>query len=98
LDTPTSFYEFWKFETISRIYLNKKGKRKGLNSAWAESGPRLQRKARWRGTRGQPEGRLGHGLAAGPAADAAHALHARGGVVARLSAARWWLASGNVLV
>jgi hypothetical protein len=24
LDIPTSFYEFWKFETISRIYLNKK--------------------------------------------------------------------------
>jgi hypothetical protein len=26
LNTHTSFYEFWKFETISRIYLNKKEK------------------------------------------------------------------------
>jgi hypothetical protein len=28
LDIPTSFYEFWNFETISRIYLNKKEKKK----------------------------------------------------------------------
>jgi hypothetical protein len=27
LDIPTSFYEFWKFETISEIYLNKKEKK-----------------------------------------------------------------------
>jgi hypothetical protein len=29
LNIPTSFYEFWKFETISEIYLNKKEKEKG---------------------------------------------------------------------
>jgi hypothetical protein len=29
LDTPTSFYEFWKFETISGIYLNRNKKEKG---------------------------------------------------------------------
>jgi hypothetical protein len=28
LDTPTTFYEFWKFEIISGIYLNKKEKKR----------------------------------------------------------------------
>jgi hypothetical protein len=42
LDIPTSYYEFWKFEIISVIYLNKKEKRKGLNSAWAEFSPWLR--------------------------------------------------------
>jgi hypothetical protein len=28
LDIPTSFYEFYKFETISGIYLNKREKEK----------------------------------------------------------------------
>jgi hypothetical protein len=27
LDIPTTFYEFWNFETISGIYLNKKEKK-----------------------------------------------------------------------
>jgi hypothetical protein len=38
---PTSSSRISKFEIISGIYLNKKekGKRKSLNSAWAESGP-----------------------------------------------------------
>jgi hypothetical protein len=42
LDTSTSFYEFLKFEIISEIYLNKNKKRKGVNRAWAESGPWLR--------------------------------------------------------
>jgi hypothetical protein len=62
LNIPTSFYEFWKFETISRNYLNKKEKQ--LNSAWAESSLRLQCKARRAATCGQSEGRTGHGLLA----------------------------------
>jgi hypothetical protein len=28
LDIPTSFYEFWKFDTIAGIYLNKKEREK----------------------------------------------------------------------
>jgi hypothetical protein len=43
LGIPTSFYKFWKFETISKIiYLKQKKKKKGFNSTWAESGPWLQ--------------------------------------------------------
>jgi hypothetical protein len=34
-------YKFLKFETISGIYLNKNEKEKGVNRAWAESGPWL---------------------------------------------------------
>jgi hypothetical protein len=60
LDIPTSFYEFWKFETISVIYLNKKEKKR-LKQCMAESSPRLQCKARWSAMRSRPEGRLGHG-------------------------------------
>jgi hypothetical protein len=32
LDIPTSFNEFWKFETIYGIYLNKKKKKKARTS------------------------------------------------------------------
>jgi hypothetical protein len=39
LDIPTSFYEFWRFEPISGIYLTKAEKEKDFNSAQAEIRP-----------------------------------------------------------
>jgi hypothetical protein len=36
---PTSFYEFWRFERISGIYLTKPEKEKDFNSARAKIWP-----------------------------------------------------------
>jgi hypothetical protein len=63
LDIPTSFYKFWKFETISRIKTIE-NELKFAAQCRAETGPWLQCVARWPAMRGQSEGRLGHGPAA----------------------------------
>jgi hypothetical protein len=60
MDTPTSFYKFWKFALFSKI----KNNLKSAAQCWAKIGPRLQRAARWPATHGQSEGWLGHSLAA----------------------------------
>jgi hypothetical protein len=96
-----SLKQFLEFKTIENKF-------KFAAQCQAETAPWLQSAARRLATRGQPEGQLGHGLAAqsshgcGPRAVRAHAWspstgRAWGGALARSPAAQWRLASGKVL-